>query len=66
MKMKESFDFLKTIKGIEMDNEKKKLKESIKKIREFYLELIEAGFSSQEAMAFIAIMKKGNTDNEND
>jgi DNA-directed RNA polymerase delta subunit len=52
---KEPIDFLKVIEGIET-NKKEELKEALKQLRTFYLELIEAGFTMQEAMAFLAAL----------
>jgi hypothetical protein len=56
-KIKEPIDFLKAIEGIET-NKKEKLKEALKQLRFFYLELIEAGFTMQEAMAYLAALTK--------
>jgi hypothetical protein len=55
--IKEPIDFLKVIEGIEMSKEEE-LKEALKQTRFFYLKLIEAGFTMQEAMAYLAALTK--------
>jgi hypothetical protein len=57
---KEPIDFLKVIEGIKK-SESEQLKEACKQTRVLYLELIEAGFTMLEAMAFIAaLLQRGN------
>jgi hypothetical protein len=56
-----TIDFLKVIKGIEIDKEKK-LKDAFKQMRFLYIELIKAGFTMQEAMAYLAALSKNEKD----
>jgi hypothetical protein len=54
---KEPIDFLKVIKGVEK-NKKEELKEACKQMRVLYLELINAGFTTAEAMAYLVALTK--------
>jgi hypothetical protein len=54
---KEPIDFLKLVEGMKMSQEAQ-LKEALKQTRYFYLELIEAGFTMDEAMAFLAALTR--------
>lgn len=56
-KKREPVDFLKVVEGIKADQMTLR-KQALKEMRDFYLALIEAGFSLEEAMAFIAALVK--------
>jgi DNA-directed RNA polymerase delta subunit len=58
---KKPVDFLKVVEGIKKTAEAER-KEAFKQIREFYLELIENGFTMDEAMAFIAALTRQSND----
>jgi hypothetical protein len=51
-------DFFSINKIVDMASEKAKVKESFKMLRVLYNEMIEAGFTMEEAMAFIAALCK--------
>ena len=64
---KEPIDFLKVVEGIKK-TEAKQLKEAFRQLRILYLEMIEAGFTKNEAIAYIAAMTKppiGKQDDDN-
>jgi hypothetical protein len=54
-----TIDFLKVVESIK-ENETAEKKEAFKQLRFFYLELLEAGFTMEEAMAFLAFLVRGN------
>jgi len=54
---KAPIDFLKVVEGIKKD-EVAAMKEAFKAIRTIYLEMIEAGFSMEEAMVYIAALTR--------
>jgi hypothetical protein len=56
---KSPIDFLKVIEGIKK-SEIEQIKEAFRQMRIMYLELIEAGFTMEEAMAFMAAMMRQN------
>ena len=59
-----TYDFLKVVEGIKKEKEVSE-KEAFKALRKFYLELLEAEFSMEEAMSFLAAIcnqAKGSQD----
>jgi hypothetical protein len=50
-----TIDFLKVVEGMKRNKDAEK-EESFKQLRTFYLELIKAGFTMEEAMAFLAAL----------
>jgi hypothetical protein len=60
---KEPIDFLKVIQGIEK-NKAEELEEAFKQARLLYLGLIEAGFTMEEAMTFLATLTRGSPNKE--
>jgi hypothetical protein len=60
---REPIDFLKVIEGIKK-SEMEQLKEAFKQARVIYLEMIEAGFTMEEAMTFIAALTKQTNNKE--
>jgi hypothetical protein len=63
MMIKEPVDFLKVVEDIKK-NEQEQRKKAFKQIGDFYLELIEAGFTMEEAMAYMAALSKPPPSNE--
>jgi hypothetical protein len=55
---KEPVDFLKVLNGIEK-NKEAELREAFKQLRLMYLNLLEAGFTMEEAMAYLAALTRG-------
>jgi hypothetical protein len=59
---KEPIDFLKVVEGMKK-NQTAAEKEAFKQLRLFYLELLEVGFTMEEAMAYLAALTR-NSSNE--
>jgi hypothetical protein len=57
-----TIDFLKVVEGIK-ENQTVTKKEAFKQLRFFFLELLEAGFTMEEAMAYLAALTR-NSSNE--
>ena len=60
-KVKEPIDFLKVIEGVKATKEEE-TKEAFKQLRFMYLELLNADFTLEEAMAFLAALIKAGAD----
>jgi hypothetical protein len=56
---KEPIDFLKVIQGTEK-NKAEELKKAFKQARLLYLGLLEAGFTMEEAMVYLAALTRGS------
>jgi hypothetical protein len=61
---KEPDYFRKVFEEIEKNKKEAEKKENFKQLREFYLGLIEAGFTMEEAMTFMAAIAKSSPGNE--
>jgi hypothetical protein len=59
---KAPIDFLKVVEGIKKDQATAQ-KEAFKQLRIFYLELLESGFTMEDAMAYLAALTR-NLSNE--
>ena len=56
-------DFLKIVEGMKKTQEVE-AKEGFRQLRKFYLELLEAGFTMEEAMAYLAALTKPQPDEQ--
>jgi hypothetical protein len=64
MNDKKPVDFLKAVEGIKKTQEVE-MKEGFRQLRKFYLELLEAGFTMKEAMAYLAALTNPQSNKKN-